>query len=50
MARIAISVLSLAFLLGVSGCTWTETYRDYPPSVTAPDDHDDHYHPEVNTP
>jgi hypothetical protein len=37
MARIALGLLSLALLLGVSGCTWTETYRDYPPRLKTPD-------------
>jgi hypothetical protein len=35
MARIALGLLSLALVLGASGCTWTETYRDYPPPVKA---------------
>jgi hypothetical protein len=39
MARIALGLLSLALLLGVSGCTWTETYRDYPPRLKSMDDH-----------
>jgi len=46
MARTAFGLLSLALLLGVSGCTWTETYRDYPPGVRTPDDHQNHYHPD----
>ncbi len=49
MARIALGLLSLALLLGVSGCTWTETYRDYPPGVRTPDDHQNHHHPDVVT-
>ncbi|MFO0889201.1 MAG: hypothetical protein U0790_08680 [Isosphaeraceae bacterium] len=31
MARIALGVLSLALLLGATGCTWTETYNQFPP-------------------
>jgi hypothetical protein len=49
MARIALGLLSLALLLGISGCTWTETYRDYPPGVRTPDDHQNHHHPDVIT-
>ncbi len=49
MARIALGLLSLPLLLGVSGCTWTETYRDYPPEVRTPDDHQNHHHPDVVT-
>ncbi len=49
MARIALGLLSLALLLGVSGCTWTETYRDYPPGVSTPDDHQNHHNPDVVT-
>ena len=45
MARIAIGFLSLALLLGGSGCTWTETYRDYPPGVGMSADHQLHQHP-----
>jgi hypothetical protein len=44
MARIALGLLSLALLLGASGCTWTETYRDYPPAVGTSDDHQNHHH------
>jgi hypothetical protein len=47
MARIALGILSLALLLGASGCTWTETYRDYPPSLRTPDDHLDRHGPDV---
>jgi hypothetical protein len=39
MARIALGLLSLALLLGLSGCTWTETHRDYPPRFRTPDNH-----------
>ncbi|MGA2700622.1 MAG: hypothetical protein ABSH35_05940 [Isosphaeraceae bacterium] len=49
MARIALGLLSLALLLGVSGCTWTETYRNYPPGVRTSDDHQNHHHPDVVT-
>ncbi len=45
MARIAFGLLCLSFLLVLSGCTWTETYRDYPPSVKTPDGHLDRQHP-----
>ncbi len=47
MARIALGLLSLTLLLGVSGCTWAETRRDYPPSVTAPEGYPDHPRPEM---
>jgi len=47
MARIALGLLSLALLLSASGCTWTETYHDYPASVRTPDDHQNHHHPDV---
>ena len=33
MARMLIGVLALIVLVSQSGCTWTETYRDYPPDV-----------------
>ncbi len=33
MARIAFGLLALALVLGASGCTWTQTYRDYPPRL-----------------
>ena len=46
MARIALGLLSLALLLGVSGCTWTQTYRDYPPGLGTSDDHHHHELPE----
>jgi len=49
MARIALGLLSMALLLGVSGCTWTQTYHDYPPEVKTPNDHQDHHHPDVIT-
>ncbi len=39
MARIALGLLSVALLLGTSGCTWTQTRRDYPPDVRT-------YHPQ----
>ncbi|WP_165221802.1 hypothetical protein [Aquisphaera insulae] len=39
MARIAAFCLSLALLIGFSGCTWTETRSDYPPEVSAGDGH-----------
>ena len=49
MARIALGLLFLALLVGVSGCTWTQTYRDYPPELRSPDDHQNHNHPDVVT-
>jgi hypothetical protein len=49
MARIALGLLSLALLLGVSGCTWTQTYHDYPPSVRTLDDHQNRDHPDMVT-
>ena len=33
MVRVAAGVLVLCILVSQSGCTWTETYRDYPPDV-----------------
>jgi len=37
MARKAALGLScLALALGLTGCTWTETKRDYPPSIDRP--------------
>jgi hypothetical protein len=33
MARIALGLLCLVLLVAASGCTWTETCRDYPPGV-----------------
>jgi hypothetical protein len=47
MARIAFGLLCLSFLLVLSGCTWTETYHDYPPSVRTPDDHHNTPHPDM---
>ncbi len=47
MARIALGFFCLTLFLGISGCTWTETYRDYPPRVTAPEGYPDHPHPDV---
>jgi hypothetical protein len=44
MARIAALFFPLALLIGVSGCTWTETWRDYPPSANNPDGQH-HTHP-----
>jgi hypothetical protein len=44
MARIALGLIGLALLLGASGCTWTQTYRDFPPGVSAdPHEHRHHY-------
>ena len=41
MARVVLGVLALCVLVSQPGCTWTETYRDYPPNVerTSPVDH-----------
>jgi hypothetical protein len=47
MARIALGLLALALLLGATGCTWTETYRDYPPRLSGTAPHADHPHPHV---
>lgn len=33
MTRVTIGLLLLLLVLSISGCTWTETYRDYPPSI-----------------
>jgi len=49
MARIARAVAGVVLvfaLLGSAGClhTWTETYRDYPPSAWDPP----HSHPQGN--
>ncbi|MBV8487376.1 MAG: hypothetical protein JO161_03785 [Planctomycetaceae bacterium] len=38
MARIVLGLLCLALFLDASGCTWTETCRDYPPGVGVRDD------------
>jgi hypothetical protein len=43
MARIALGLIGLALLLGAPGCAWTETYRDFPPGVSA--GHRDLHHP-----
>ncbi len=37
MARTALGLFCLVLLLGGSGCTWTEAYRDYPPGVEGKD-------------
>jgi hypothetical protein len=42
MARIALGLLCLAVLLGGTGCTWTQTYNDFPPGVAT--DHGHHHH------
>ena len=46
MARIALGLLSVALLLGASGCTWTRTYQDYPPGLAeaAAQGHQHHDH------
>ncbi|APW64148.1 hypothetical protein [Paludisphaera borealis] len=44
MARNAILWLSCLFLLGATGCTWTETYNEYPPSARADDEGGQHHH------
>jgi hypothetical protein len=33
MTRVRIGLLLVLLVLSISGCTWTETYRDYPPGV-----------------
>jgi hypothetical protein len=51
MARIALGLLTLALFLGASGCTWTQTYNDYPPDVarkTQGHDHLLHVHHEMD--
>lgn len=46
MARIALGLLTLALLLGTTGCAWTETHRDYPPDVARGEGgHHHHQHP-----
>ena len=47
MAKMALGLLSLALLLGACGCTWTQTYHDYPPGLETSDDHQNHQHPDV---
>jgi hypothetical protein len=42
MKRAALGLVCLVMLLNLPGCTWTETYRDYPPGLGASDDH--HHH------
>jgi hypothetical protein len=44
MARIALGLLSVALLLGASGCTWTKTYQEYPPGLSADQGHHLHDH------
>lgn len=44
MARIAVLCLSSLLMLGAAGCTWTETYNEYPPSARAGDDGGHHHH------
>jgi hypothetical protein len=44
MARIALGLLSVALLLGASGCTWTKTYQEYPPGLSADQGHHHHDH------
>jgi hypothetical protein len=43
MVRIALGLLSLALLLAGTGCTWTETYREFPPGASR-DDYHHHHH------
>jgi len=44
MARNAILWLACLLLLGATGCTWTDTYQEYPPSLHADDGHQHHHH------
>ena len=44
MARNAVLWLFCLFLLGAAGCTWTDTYQEYPPSVQAGGHHHGHSH------
>ena len=45
MTRVTIGLLLLLLVLSISGCTWTETYRDYPPSIGASEGYQHHeYH------
>ena len=43
--RIALGVFSLLLLLGASGCTWTETYNEFPPDVRHANHAHDASHP-----
>jgi hypothetical protein len=43
MARIALGLLTLALFFGAAGCTWTETYNEFPPTVGR--SHPAHDHP-----
>lgn len=44
MARNAILWLSCLLLLGATGCSWTETVHEYPPSAYADDGGHQHHH------
>jgi hypothetical protein len=44
MARIALGLLTVALWLGASGCTWTQTYQQYPPGLSADQAHHHHDH------
>ena len=45
MRRVMLGLFAMIMLAGPSGCTWTETYRDYPPGVETRDhQHDDADH------
>jgi hypothetical protein len=44
MKRAALGLICLVSLLSLPGCTWTETYRDYPPGVEAMDADHQHGH------
>jgi hypothetical protein len=50
MARNAILCLSCLLLLGAAGCTWTETYNDYPPSAFADGGHQHHHQQDPASP
>jgi hypothetical protein len=42
MTRIVLGLLTLALIFSTPGCTWTQTYNDFPPGVAA--DHGHHHH------
>lgn len=44
MARIALGLICLAFLVGSPGCAWTKTYSDFPAGVAGEQGHHHHHH------
>ena len=49
MARMALVGFSLtALALGLTGCTWTETKHDFPPSINRPTSAVQHSHDHVH--